>query len=156
MWNCLEILLRSFFTYTSPGVRQEKQTKMDSSISQESLWQFAFMDQVHSDQSISQTSWLVRTNHVSAHFSRPLIRLAWDVRSSAALSCWCPRGWGRTAPPGLRRTACRPPGWAAETCNWRRRPRRTSWQTSPLHLETAGKHTQDYHPVVGQNIILLL
>jgi len=55
-------------------------------------------------------------------------------RSSAVRCCRCRRGWGRTAPPALRRTACRPPGWAAATCSCRRRPPRISWPTSPLHL----------------------
>lgn len=63
-------------------------------------------------------------------------------RSSAASSCWCPRGWGQTVPPWLRRTACHPPGSAAETCNWRRRPQRTSWPTSPLHLGNSKKETR--------------
>lgn len=71
-----------------------------------------------------------------------------DVRSSAVWSCWCPTGWGRTAPPERPRTTCRPPGWAATKCNWRRRPRRTAWPTSPLHLE-AGKRTRDYHRTAG-------
>lgn len=72
-----------------------------------------------------------------------------DIRSSAVWSCWCPTGWGRTAALERPRTTCRPPGWAATRCNWRRRPQRTFWLASPLHLEAAGKCSRDYRRTAG-------
>lgn len=63
----------------------------------------------------------------------------WLVRSAVARLGWCHWGWEQTESPGHRRKAPGLPHWGEEWWSWRPRRLKTSWSSSPLHLE---KHRQ--------------